>query len=671
MKSLIITISLLFAAISCNKGGKENTPPEKQPEKVEKVPEKTPEKKEVQEKYSNLIPRKKIFGNPLKTGFSISPDGKKIAYIAPLNNVLNVWVETIGKNDAQAVTKDTYRGITNYIWTKDSSSLLYAQDKGGNENFTIYQVKLDKLTVKALTPEKDVRAGIVATNKRFPNEVLISMNARDKKVFDIHRLNLKTGKMVLDTKNPGNVLGWLADYNMKIRAGMVMDKDAKKSLIVRTTPNGKWKTLLTWDYLESGGPVGFTKDGRSLYIMGNKGSDKYRLYTIDIATGKKKEIYTNEKADISDVMIHPDKMTVVAVTTEYIKKEWKIFDKEFQKDFDAMKKLAGDLRFGLISHTSDLKKWIVATAGPKVPGKYYIYDRTKGTFDVLADTRPELKDFTLNEMKPVEITARDGLKLVSYLTIPAHPIKNHRPMILLVHGGPWHRDRWSFDGMAQWLANRGYWVLQVNFRGSTGFGKNFLNAGNKEWGRNMQHDLTDAVAWAIKNENIDPKFVGIMGGSYGGYATLAGVTFTPDLYAAAVDIVGPSSIETLLKTVPPYWKPMMALFSVRVGDIEKDLKMIRERSPLHYADRIKTPLAIFQGANDPRVKVSESDQMVQAIRKNKKEVMYIVYPDEGHGFKREPNRMDFLARTEVFLAKYLKGRFEPWTAWPGHTAKEK
>jgi dipeptidyl aminopeptidase/acylaminoacyl peptidase len=608
----------------------------------------------------DLIPRKIIFGNLKKAAIRISPDGKKLSYIAPVKGVFNVWVQTIGKDDAKVVTNDTYRGIRSYFWSYDSNSLFYAQDKGGNEDFHVYQVQLNPHKIKPLTPYKGVRASIIAISRLFPDTILLSMNKRDKKVFDVYRYNLKTGKMVLDTQNPGNIVGWTADYKLKIRAALAMDKNAQKILMVRNSVKSKWRTIRKWNYLESGGPLAFSKNGKSIYVMGNKGSDKTRLFSITIRNKKIKEIFTNPKADMSGVTINPEDNRIEAVTTEYIQKEWTAIDPKFQKDIDAMKKLAGKNRFGISSRSKDDKLWIVAVGGPSTPSKYYLYKRVDGTFKLLMETRKELKKYKLNIMKPVVIKSRDGLDLVSYLTTPAKPFKGKQPMILLVHGGPWHRDKYSWRPMVQWLANRGYVVLQVNFRGSTGFGKKFLNAGNKEWGRKMQHDLTDAVGWAVKNANIDPKRVGIMGGSYGGYAALAGITFTPDLYAAAVDIVGPSSIITLLKTIPQYWKPIMSLFTTRVGDLKKDVKMLNERSPLNYVNKIKTPLAIFQGKNDPRVKITESNQIVKAIRTNKGKVLYIVYPDEGHGFRREPNKMDFLARTEQFLAKYLKGRVEPY-----------
>ncbi|MFH2008495.1 MAG: S9 family peptidase [bacterium] len=613
----------------------------------------------------DLIPRRVIFGNPKKTSLRISPDGTRVSYLAPVNGVLNVWVQTIGGNDATAVTRDRYRGIRSYDWTQDAKSILYLQDVGGDENYRIYQVELASGKVTLHTPDKDVRAGIVAVSKHHPGTVLISMNKRNRRLFDVYRLELATGKVTLEATNPGSVVSWVADFGFQIRAALAIDQKGQKSLLVRDAPDKPWRTIRTWSHLESGGPAAFTKDGKAIIALGNKGSDKTRLYTIGVADGKITEIYTNPKADLSGVELNPDDNHIEAVSTEYIRKEWKVIDPKLKPDLNALRKLAAGNRFGIVNRTHDDKRWVVAVGGPNLPVRYYLYDRPAKRFKLLVATRLELKNYKLSPMKPVIIPARDGLPLVCYLTTPSKPFPGKQPLVLFVHGGPWSRDKYSYHPWVQWLANRGYVVLQVNFRGSSGFGKKYLNAGNKEWGRKMQHDLSDAVKWAIDNAQVDPKRVGIMGGSYGGYATLAGVAFTPDLYAAAVDIVGPSSILTLLKSIPPYWKPLMAVFRVRVGDIDSDKDMLKARSPLYFADRIKTPLAIFQGANDPRVKIGESNQIVAAIRKRGGKVLYVVYPDEGHGFRREPNRMDFLARTEEFLGKHLRGRVQPFAEVPG------
>lgn len=617
----------------------------------------------------HLIPRKVIFGNPKRAGLQLSPDGLRLGFLAPVKGVMNVWVQTVGKDDAKPVTHDTYRGVHGYFWTPDSTAILYAQDKGGDENYRIYAASVPGGAVRRLTPDKGVRASVVEVNRYHPHTILVSMNQRDPHVFDVYRLDLRSGKLTPDTQNPGNVVSWVSDRNLQVRAALAMSPTGDKLLLARTSPKDPWKTLRTWSPLESGAPIAFTYDGAEIFAIGNKGSDKTRLYKIRVSDGKITEIFASKEGDLTGVSIHPKDRHVEAVSIEYLTKKWVAIDPKFQADLDALGRLAKGNRFGIVNRTLDDKRWIVAVGGPTLPARYYLYERPARTFRLLLATRPDLRRFALAPMKPVLIPARDGMKLVCYLTRPPRPLPGKQPMVLFVHGGPWSRDKWSYHPWVQWLANRGYVVLQVNFRGSAGFGKRYLNAGNREWGRKMQHDLTDAVRWVLAHLNVDPKRVGILGGSYGGYATLAGVTFTPALYAAAVDIVGPSSILTLLKSIPPYWKPLMTVFKTRVGDPVADKEMLRKRSPLYFADRIRTPLAIFQGANDPRVKIAESNQIVAAIRKRKGQVLYVVYPDEGHGFRRAPNRLDFLARTERFLARHLGGRLEPLSRIPGATAR--
>jgi dipeptidyl aminopeptidase/acylaminoacyl peptidase len=662
-------------------------------------------------KMPRLIPRRVLFDNPEKTAPRISPNGKLLAYLAPVDGVLNVWVQTVGKNDAHPITQDKYRGIRRFFWAKSSKYILYLQDVGGNENYRLYKVNPATKKTTLLTPKKKVRAGVVALSKRHPKELLITLNKRDPRLFDVYRLNLETGDMTLEAQNPGSVLHWVADYDYQVRGALAMDPKGNQVLLVRKRKKGPgrvkgrtkrrdkrrtkrrdkrrpkdrtvgraksrtkgrgdasaWRKLRVWSPLEQGGPVAFTRDGQSILAMGNKDSDKKRLYTIEIKTGEIKEIFSGQKADLAEVEINPDDHKVEAVAVEYKKLRWKPIDPRVKADFAALEKIAAGKVFGIINRSNDDRKWVVGVTADTHPVRFYLYDRNTQKATLLFDSRPKLREYTLASVKPVVIPARDGLQLVSYLTRPPGRTLKKGPLVLFVHGGPWSRNRWAFNSRVQWLANRGYTVLQVNFRGSRGFGKKFLNAGNKEWGRKMQHDLTDAVKWAIAQGRADPKRVAIMGGSYGGYAALAGVTFTPDLYRAAVDIVGPSNIITLLKSVPPYWKPMQAVFRNRVGDIETEREMLEARSPLNHAHKITTPLIIFQGKNDPRVKMKESDQIVQAIRKREGQVRYIVYPDEGHGFRRPPNKLDFYGRTERFLARHLGGRAEPFKPIKGATA---
>jgi len=619
-----------------------------------------------------LIPREVLFGNPERTSPRLSPDGKRISWLAPdTNNVLQVWVKTIGKDDDRIVTADKKRGIRIHLWAEDNRTLLYLQDSDGDENFHVYGVDLESGNVRDFTPFQGVRAGIESKEARFPNEVLVSMNARNREVFDVYRLNLQTGALVLDTENPGDVAGWLTDGNFQVRGAQVTTPDGGTEIRVRDDAKSPWRSWMKVGPAEILGADGFSADGRKLFVQSSIGSDTARVVERDIATGTERPIAQSAEVDAGQVMIHPEKRIVEAVSFEPARQEWKIIDPSVQADFDALRKLH-DANFFITSRDRADQTWLVAFDFDQGPVRYYSWDRAAKKATFLFTSQPKLENLKLAAMKPVVITARDGLKLHGYLTLPVGLPPTNLPMVLNVHGGPWGRDNWGYDPTAQWFANRGYATLQINFRGSAGYGKNFLNAGDKQWGLKMHDDLIDAVDWAIAQGYADPKKVAIFGGSYGGYSALAGVTFTPEKFAASVDIVGPSNIKTLLQTIPPYWKPLRALFDVRVGNIDdpKDAELIRNASPLFKADKIVRPLLIGQGANDPRVKQSESEQIVEAITKNNGNVTYVLYPDEGHGFARPQNRIDFYARAEEFLAPILGGRTEPVTGGkvPGSTA---
>jgi dipeptidyl aminopeptidase/acylaminoacyl peptidase len=619
-----------------------------------------------------LIPREVLLGNPTKASPRISPDGTKLSYVAPSKEgVLNVWVKTIGKDDDQMVTKDTHRGIRMHSWAEDGAHMLYLQDVGGDENWHIYSVDLAAQVTRDLTPFHGIRAQGIMTDKKFPNEILVGLNLRDRQVFDQYRIDLTTGAVVMDTQNPGDVLGWQTDPNFQIRAAMASNpKDASTTLRVRDGKDTPWRDLMTWPFGESGGPEEFTADGKALYIQTTMGSDTSRLIKVDTATGKELEtIAQNTKCDLGAILIQPDRRIVQAVEFEYLKPEWKVLDASIQGDFDQLGRVHRGA-FSLTGRDRADKRWVVAYGVDDGPTSFYLYDRDTKKADFLFVNRPELEKYTLSKTEPVVIQSRDGLDLVSYLTLPVGVEPKNLPLVLNVHGGPWGRDSWGFDPEAQWFANRGYAVLQVNFRASTGFGKAFLNAGNKEWGTGkMQDDLTDAVKWAVSKGYADPKKICIYGGSYGGYATLAGLVYTPELYSCGVDIVGPSNLKTLMGSIPPYWAPMKKQMILRLGDVETDEAYNKKISPLFHADKIKVPLIIAQGANDPRVNIREAAQMVDALRANKIPVTYVVYTDEGHGFARPVNRLDFYGRVDDFLAKNLGGRNEPWTAVKGSSAE--
>lgn len=623
-----------------------------------------------------LIPRETLFGNPEKVGPQVSPDGTRLAYVAPdKKNVLQVWVGTPGKDDFKAMTDDQKRGIRQYSWAENSKVLLYLQDKDGDENWHLYGVDLASGKTTDFTPGDRLQARITATDPKFPDEVLVSLNKRNPQLHDVYRLNVNTGALTLDTENPGDVAGFVADAKMTIRAAQVITPDGGTEIRIKAentddSPWRSWKKVGPDEILSF---LGFSADGKSAYLLSSIGSDTARVVeeTLEGRPGEPKVIAASPKADAASVMIHPTKHMVQAVAFAPGRVEWTVVDPEIHADFDAIARLSpGD--FQVVSRDTADRTWLVGYTSDRGPIRYYTWDRAakKGTF--LFVHQPKLEGLQLAPMSPVEIRARDGMILHAYWTLPAGVPAKDLPMVLMVHGGPWARDSWGFNPYAQWFANRGYACLMVNYRGSTGYGKTFLHAADKQWGLAMHDDLIDSVNWAVKTGAVDPKRIAIFGGSYGGYAALAGVTFTPDVFACAVDIVGPSNLKTLVQSIPPYWKPMRAMFDARMGNIDdpKDAELLKNASPLFKADKIVRPLLIGQGANDPRVKQAESEQIVSAIAKAGGKATYVLYPDEGHGFRRPENNIDFNARAEAFLGKYLGGRVETLAGEkvPGSTA---
>jgi dipeptidyl aminopeptidase/acylaminoacyl peptidase len=606
-----------------------------------------------------LIPRTVLFGNPVKLNPKISPDGTMMAYLAPANNVLNVWVKTIGKADDRVVTKDKIRGIRRYFWAEDNEHIMYLQDVGGDENWRLYGVNLETDEVKDLTPYEEVQVQILRSDKHYPNELLIGMNKDNPKVHDVYKLDLSTDEMEMVAKNPGNVSLWLADAEMKVRCAVASTTEGGLELLVRQNEQEDFKKLLTWDPDDSmsSGPVSFNKDGDALYLIDSRNFNTGRLIRLHIKSGQIDVIAEDPQYDVSYVMIHPDTYEIQAVAFTRARTEWVVLDESIKDDFKAIARLdEGD--FYISGRDNADRTWLISFTKDDGPVSYYAYrhDKKKGTF--LFDHMPELNKYKLAHTEPISLTARDGLTIHGYITFPIWKKKKNMPMVLNVHGGPWGRDSWGYDPEAQWFANRGYACLQINFRGSTGYGKDFINAGDKEWGAKMHDDLIDGVNRAVEQGYADPNKVAIFGGSYGGYAALVGATFTPDVFCCAVDIVGPSNLVTLLKSIPPYWSTMLAMFHRRVGNPDTEEEFLKLRSPLFKVDQIKIPILIGQGANDPRVKQAESEQIVEAMKKKGLPYEYILFQDEGHGFARPENRLKFYAAAEKFLAKYLGGRYE-------------
>ncbi|MGD0117426.1 MAG: S9 family peptidase [Candidatus Binatus sp.] len=620
-----------------------------------------------------LIPRDALLGNPERATPRIAPDGKRLAWRAPDDHgILQVWVQTIGKHDARAVTADKSRGIQSYGWAFDSKTILYSQDAAGDENFHLFAVDLDSHNVRDLTPWQGVRAEFVAANPKFPDRILVALNLRDRKLMDVYRIDLRTGAVELDTKNPGDVAGWLADDNMAVRAAMITTPDGGTELRVRDSAAAPWRTLMKASMEDDLEALDFTKDGRSIFLGTSIGTNTTRLVRRELASGKETGIAHSEDADLSDALIQPTRHEVQAVAFDPGRIHWTVVDPSIQADFDAIAKVA-DGDFSVVDRDLADKTWLVAFSSDRAPWRYYSWDRASKKATFLFSVQPKLDDAPLAAMKPIEFTARDGMKLNGYLTLPPGPPAKNLPLLLVVHGGPWARDSWGINPYIQLFANRGYAVLQINFRGSTGFGKKYLHAGDREWGLTMQNDLTDGVKWAVEQGIADPHRVGIFGGSYGGYAALAGAAFTPDLYRCAIDECGPSNLFTLLASFPPYWEVARSIFFTRVGNPNdpKDKELLTAASPLFSADKIKIPMLIGQGANDPRVKQAEAEQIVDAIAKHNGSAVYVLYSDEGHGFVRPENRIDFTARMEKFLADNLGGRYEPMNGerMPGSTAK--
>jgi dipeptidyl aminopeptidase/acylaminoacyl peptidase len=615
-----------------------------------------------------LIPRTTLFGNPDKASARISPDGSKLSYLAPRDGVLNVFVGPADDpSAAKPVTHDKKRGIRTYLWAYDSRHILYLQDTGGDEDWHVYSVDLQTVETKDLTPLEKVAAQILMVSDRIPNQILVGLNDRDPQYHDVYRIDIASGERKLIQKNT-DFAGFVCDDDYQVRFAMKMTPDGG-SQCYQSDGQGGWK-----DFLKIGmedtlttSPISFDKTGKILHLTDSRGRDTSALAELNLADGKETVLAANDLADVSGVLVHETEKNIQAVSFNYERTKWKILDPAIEADMRYLESVdPGEVQ--VPSRTLDDKTWIVAYLMDDGPVRYYRYDRPNKKATFLFTNRKSLEGLPLAKMHPLVIKSRDGLNLVSYLTLPkaADPDNTGRPkqplpLVLLVHGGPWARDSWGYDNEHQLLANRGYAVLSVNYRGSTGFGKQFTNAGNKQWAAKMHDDLIDAVDWATAEKIADPQRVAIMGGSYGGYATLVGLTFTPDKFACGVDIVGPSNLLTLLRTIPPYWAPMLQTFKDRVGDptTSEGEKLLNERSPLNFVDRIQKPLLIGQGANDPRVKRSEADQIVSAMEKKHIPVTYVLFPDEGHGFARPENNLAFFAVSEAFLAGQLGGRFQP------------
>ena len=617
-----------------------------------------------------IIDRELFFGDPEISGAQLSPDGKYLTFLKQYNKIRNIWIKKVDEpfEKARPITADTKRAVTSYFWSEDSKFILYAQDKDGDENFRIYSVNPFETedaipSAKNLTPFENVRAIIIDIPKKTPNEIIVALNDRDPSLHDVYRLNILTGERKLLYENKENIASWATDLDGNLRLAIRQTEDGGTEIL--KLEKGKLIKIYEVNFEETAYPVRFSKDGKSFYLATNKGQtrDKIQFELFDLKTGKTKLIDKDPLDEVDFAGALFSDITNELLMTFYVGEKVRYYPKEkrFKKDFETLLTQVPSSNIGFLSITNDENLWLVSVSSDVDPGSVYLFDRRTGTAQFVYKSRPKLPSEWLSEMKPVKYTARDGMTIYGYLTIPKGLEPKNLPLVMLIHGGPWTRDIWGYNSITQFLANRGYAVFQPNFRGSTGYGKKYLNSGNKQWGRgSMQHDITDAVQFLIKEGIADPKRVAITGGSYGGYATLAGLAFTPDLYACGFDIVGPSNIITLLNSIPPYWKPVQKTFAIRVGDKDnpEERKILEYQSPLNYATEINAPLYVVQGANDPRVKKAESDQIVVALRDLGREVEYMLAPDEGHGFLNEMNRLAMYTAMETFFAKHLKGRLQ-------------
>lgn len=614
-----------------------------------------------------LIDRKLLFGNPSRFQGRLSPSGELMSFMAPVNGVMNVWVGKRGEFDTmKPVTKDTGRGVPSHSWALDSKHILYTQDKNGDENWHLYSIDLASGSIKNLTPYENISAQLIAQSTNKPGVAIVGINDRDPRWHDVYEVNLTSGERSL--LSLGTDFGQIfVDNNLQVRLALKPQQNGDYWVMKRH--KNEWVPLfeIPFEDTQTTQILGFDKENKGIYLLDSRNRDTSALVHLQLKNNKLNTLASSHKVDINNVLFDPKTYQPIAYSLNYIRPIWHSLSKPLKPIIAKLnKQLTGGSN--ILAQTSDNRYWTVYTDESDTSPIYKIFDSQQGSLNDLFVTHPSLSGLTLSKMHGVVIPTRDNYELVSYLTLPIESDKNKDgipekpvPMVMLVHGGPWARDEYGFSGMNQWLANRGYAVLQVNFRSSTGFGKQFLNAGNMEWANAMHHDLLDAKKWAVTNGITQQDTVAIMGGSYGGYATLVGLTYTPEAFSCGVDIVGPSNLQTLLESIPPYWESYKQTFYKAIGNPTTDdgIRLLRERSPLFKVDQITKPLLIAQGANDPRVKQAESDQIVEAMKQKKIPVTYVLYPDEGHGFQKPENNLSFFAVAEAFLSSCNGGRNQP------------
>ena len=604
------------------------------------------------ENKAPLIPMEDFFRNPEKSSFNISPDGNHTAYMKPWKSRMNVFVmDMITKKEAR-LTSSQERGIYGFAWLTNKR-IGYIKDEGGNENMHFYAVNIDKSNEIDLTPFENVQARIIDDLEDDPNHIIIGLNKRNPQIHDPYRINVNDGKMDMIAENPGNISEWMTDHDGKLRIAITSD-GVNTSILHRASESEKFESILTTDFKVSVSPLFFTFDNKNLYVASNRGRDKSAVFKFDLNNAQEEKlIFEHDEVDVSGLMYSRKRKVLTGVNYTVAKNEMTFFDTWRQ---DIQQKLEENLHgyeVGITSFSEDETKAVVVTYSDKSRGTYYYYDIDKNKLTELGEASPWLNEEDMSDMKPVQYRSRDGLVINGYLTLPKGTNGKNLPVIVNPHGGPWHRDSWGYKSEIQFLANRGFAVFQMNFRGSTGYGREFWEKSFKQWGKLMQDDISDGVNWLIDEGIANPDRIAIYGASYGGYATLAGLTFTPDLYACGIDYVGVSSLFTFMESMPPYWELYRKMLYEMVGHPDKDKELLASASPLLHIDKIKVPLFIAQGANDPRVKKSESDQIVEALQNAGIDVPYMVKNDEGHGFYNEENQFDFYREMEIFLNKHL------------------
>ena len=637
----LFTLSLAAAAflVSCGGGNGEKTENMKQ---AAKAPE---------------IPLKDFFKNPEKSSYQISPDGDYYAFMAPYESRMNVFVQKIGDTAAIRLTDVTDRDIAGYMWA-NNQRILYIKDNGGDENFGLYGVNIDGSNPQNLTAEEGVRTRIIDELEGLDDFIMVGLNKRNPQVFDPYRLNITSGEMEMLYENPGNISGWMTDHEGKLRVATTSD-GVNTSILYRDTEKDEFKPILTTNFKETMTPQFFTFDNKNFYAVSNLGRDKAAAVIFDVEKGEETEVmFEHPEVDVSYIAYSDKRKVVTAVSYTTDKRNRKYFDEETKQMMESLEGKFEGLEVGISSANKAEDKFIVRTYSDKTRGGYYFYDKATDKVEKIVEVSPWLDEANMAEMKPVQYKSRDGLTINGYLTLPKGVEAKNLPVVMNVHGGPWARDNWGFNPEVQFLANRGFAVLQINFRGSTGYGRAFWEASFKQWGQAMQNDVTDGAQWLIDQGIADPKRIAIYGGSYGGYATLAGLCYSPEMYACGVDYVGVSNLFTFMQTIPPYWKQYLEMMYEMVGDPKKDSAMLAAYSPALNADKIQAPLFIAQGAKDPRVNIAESDQMVEAMKTRGVEVEYLVKENEGHGFRNEENRFEFYESMIKFLKTHIGEKSE-------------